>query len=244
MPKKTRSLSKETSQKEKHSPQEKDFLTAGIGASEGVMLSDLCAALFTTRKEYKTVEAKNIRVKFNGEEKRVNITVRTVEIPEEAALIMFEETPGEEPGHAIVAGDKDMESILRRTEEELKRTKDQLRHAIGQYETTTKELKASNEELQAINEALHSTSKELETSKEELQSVNEELATVKNELKEKVDETMHANSDLQNLMHSTDIATIFLDRTLYIKRYTPRATEIFNLVPTDVGKPLSQITNR
>lgn len=240
MPKKTRALSKETFQKEKHSLQEKDFLTTGIGASEGsmkvlreffaVMLSDLCAALFTTRKENKTVEAKNIRVKFNGEEKRVNIMVHAVEIPEEAALIMFEETPGEEPGHAIVAGDKDMESILRRTEDELKRTKDQLRHAIGQYETTTKELKASNEELQA--------------SKEELQSVNEELATVKNELKEKVDETMHANSDLQNLMHSTSIATIFLDRTLYIKRYTPRATEIFNLVPTDVGKPLSQITNR
>lgn len=212
------------------------------------LLSDLRAALFTARKENKTAEAKNIRVKFNGEEKRVNIMVRAVGIPEAAALIMFEEIPdelpGEEPDHTIVTGDKAMESVVRRMEEELKRTKDQLRNTIEQYETSTEELKASNEELQAINEELRSASEELETSKEELQSVNEELTTVNNELKEKVDETMRANSDLQNLMHSTDIATIFLDRSLHIKRYTPRATEIFNLIPTDVGRPLSHITNR
>lgn len=212
------------------------------------LLSDLRAALFTARKENKTVEAKNIRAKFDGDEKCVNIMVRPVGTPEAAALVMFEETAGEPPAEesaqAIIAGDKAMEAVVRRMEDDLKHTKDQLRNTIEQYETSTEELKASNEELQAINEELRSASEELETSKEELQSVNEELTTVNNELKDKVDETTRVNSDLQNLMQSTDIATIFLDRTLQIKRYTPRATEIFNLIPTDLGRPLSHITHR
>jgi two-component system CheB/CheR fusion protein len=226
-----------------------------IKAIHPALLSDVRAALFTARKEKKTVEAKNIRVQFNGDastgsatEKLVNITVRPVGTPEAAALIMFEENTGEPPAEesmqAIIAGDQAMETVVRRMEEELHHTKDRLRNTVEQYETSTEELKASNEELQAINEELRSTAEELETSKEELQSVNEELITVNNELKEKVEEVGHANSDLENLMRSTDIATIFLDRGLNIKRYTPRVTDIFNLIPSDAGRPLSHITHR
>ena len=212
------------------------------------LLSDIRAALVTARSKNKSVEAKNIRVKFDGEERSVNLTVRPVATPEAAALVIFEETEDtsglEASVQAILAGDKGIEAVVRGMEDELRHAKDQLRNTIEQYETSNEEQKAANEELQAINEELRSASEELETSKEELQSVNEELTTLNQELKEKVDQINRANSDLQNLMESTDIGTIFLDRELRIKRYTPRATEIFNLLPPDIGRPLAHITHR
>ena len=134
--------------------------------------------------------------------------------------------------------------VVRELEQELQRTKDQLRVTVEQYETSTEELRASNEELQAINEELRSATEELETSKEELQSVNEELTTVNQEYREKIDEVGRANSDLQNLMASTDIATIFLDRSLQIKRYTPVAQQLFNITAADIGRPLEHFTNK
>jgi len=133
---------------------------------------------------------------------------------------------------------------VRQLEQELQRTKDQLRITVEQYETSTEELRASNEELQAINEELRSATEELETSKEELQSVNEELTTVNQEYREKIDEVGRANSDLQNLMASTDIGTIFLDRSLQIKRYTPRTQQLFNITAGDIGRPLEHFTNK
>ena len=91
---------------------------------------------------------------------------------------------------------------------------------------------------------LRSATEELETSREELQSVNEELTTVNQELKDWIEELARANSDLQNLMSSTQIATIFLDRELRIQRYTPPAVALFNLIPTDLGWPLSDLRHR
>jgi PAS domain S-box-containing protein len=105
------------------------------------------------------------------------------------------------------------------------------------------ELRASNEELQAINEELRSTAEELETSKEELQSANEELTTINQELKIKIEELSQSNNDLLNLMNATDIGTVFLDRALRVKLYTPRARDIFNFIPGDIGRPLSDITD-
>jgi two-component system, chemotaxis family, CheB/CheR fusion protein len=137
-----------------------------------------------------------------------------------------------------------LEPVMRELEDELRRTREQLRNTIEQYETSLEELKASNEELQAINEELRSATEELETSKEELQSVNEELSTLNQELKLKVDEVSHANSDLQNLMTSTDIGVMFLDRGLNIKRFTPRLQDLFNVIPGDVGRPLAHLTHR
>src|SRR4030095_9017156 len=99
-------------------------------------------------------------------------------------------------------------------------------------------------ELQAMNEELRAASEELETSREELQSINEELVTVNQELKSKVDELGRANSDLQNLLASTKIATVFLDRSLCIQRYTPAAVALFRLIPNDVGRPLSDLRHQ
>jgi len=138
----------------------------------------------------------------------------------------------------------DNEPLTQLLDRELERLKSHLRDTVEQYEASTEELKASNEELQAMNEELRSATEELETSREELQSINEELTTVNQELKAKVDELGHANSDIQNLMDATAIATVFLDRGLRITRYTPSAVELFNLIPSDLGRPLSDLSNR
>jgi signal transduction histidine kinase/chemotaxis methyl-accepting protein methylase len=128
--------------------------------------------------------------------------------------------------------------------DELHRTRERLRITVEQYEASLEELKASNEELQAINDELRYATSELEVSKEELQSINEELMALNQELRCKVDEVGRANSDLQNLMTSTEIGVVFLDRGLRIQRFTPRAQDVFNIIPSDLGRPLAHLTHR
>jgi len=134
--------------------------------------------------------------------------------------------------------------VLNQLEAELQRKREQLQETIENAEVSTEELRASNEELQAINEELRSATEELETSKEELQSVNEELVTVNYELKVKVEETGKANDDLNNLIASTDIATIFVDSGLRIKRFTPRAADLFSIIASDIGRSLLDLTHK
>lgn len=121
-------------------------------------------------------------------------------------------------------------------ERELRETRDRLQSMIEEYETALEELKSSNEELVSVNEEMQSTNEELEASKEELQSVNEELHTVNAEFHGKVDALHRANSDLQNLFESTNVATVFLDRKLVIRSFTPAVTKVFNNLPTDKGR--------
>ena len=151
-----------------------------------------------------------------------------------------EDLPPDVVPRPLPADDNPLSHLLDR---ELERLKSHLRDTVEQYEASTEELKASNEELQAMNEELRSATEELETSREELQSINEELTTVNHELKSNVDELGHANSDMQNLMDATAIATVFLDRELCVTRYTPSAVSLFNLIPTDIGRPLTHLTN-
>jgi two-component system CheB/CheR fusion protein len=120
-------------------------------------------------------------------------------------------------------------------EKELKITRVDLQTAISDLET-------SNEDLQSANEELQSTNEELETSREELQSVNEELITVNVELSGKIDQLSQANNDLNNLLRSIEVATVYLDRDLKVKRFTPAATKIFNLIPSDIDRPLTQLS--
>ena len=158
-------------------------------------------------------------------------------------LVIFEtilEPAAHEPPQATTFSG---EPLSHQLESELVRMKLQLRTTVEQYEVQQEELRASNEELHAMNEELRSSSEELETSKEELQSVNEELTTVNQELKIKIDELSQAHSDTRNLMNSTDIATVFVDRGLRVKLFTSRARSLFNLIATDAGRALRDITH-
>ena len=207
---------------------------------------ELRTALHQARATGKSVEARRVQIERGDKPWYINMVVRPVPAAEKhgpLVLVLFDEVEVAMSAEAAAQrGERD--PVLAQLEEDLRRTQEQLRETIEEAETTTEELKASNEELQAINEELRSTTEELETSKEELQSINEELITVNQELKMKVEETGKINDDLQNLIASTDIATVFVDRGLTIKRYTPRTLEIFSMIPGDVGRSLLDINHR
>ena len=126
---------------------------------------------------------------------------------------------------------------------ELRTTRAQLQATIGELETANEEMKSAAEEYQSVNEELQSTNEELQTSKEEMQSINEELQTVNAEMMAKNELLANLNSDLQNLLDSTQIATIFLDEDLRIKNFTPGMADIFSLRDTDRGRPLTDIVS-
>ena len=208
---------------------------------------DLRAVLMTASQEKREVEVSDVR--FTGyPEKLVSILAWPTEIGGSAYfLVVFDahDFPRERINTSVlesISAESAVEAVVRRLEEELQETRERLHLVMEQSEVTTEELKASNEELQAMNEELRSATEELETSKEELQSVNEELAAVNLELKEKVDEISSSHSDLQNLMHSSDIGTVFLTRELKIKRYTRRVEQLLNIIETDIGRPFDHIT--
>ncbi len=212
---------------------------------------ELRTALFQAVKERSSVEAKNIPVAIDGVTRGVDLIVRPVLRDDDPArgflLILFadhDSAEGDGAGRGVRALDTTPEPIARQLEEELARVKAQLRTTIEQYEAQVEEAQASSEEHQAMNEELRSSAEELETSKEEIQSVNEELTTVNQELKIKIEELRLRNNDFQNLINSTDVATIFLDRSLHLKLTTPRAQDIFNLLGSDIGRPLSDLTSR
>ena len=202
---------------------------------------DLRAALFQATQTDSPVELSDVPLVIDGEPHTVNISVlRSVDLAPDYLMVIFREHKS--APHVELPPFAPRNDAMTEMEKELEHVKNQLRDTVYQYEAGSEELRASNEELQAMNEELRSATEELETSREELQSINEELSTVNHELKTKVEEVSRGNSDLQNLMFSTNIATIFLDRELRIKRYTPASVALFNLIPTDFGRPLSDLT--
>jgi two-component system, chemotaxis family, CheB/CheR fusion protein len=207
---------------------------------------ELRTALYQATHTGKSVEARRVRLERDGRNFYVNMVVRPFrdnEAGSEYMLVLFDEVEACMDSSTLEHPDT-KDSVLTQLEAELQQTKEQLQITMEHSETSTEELRASNEELQAINEELRSATEELETSKEELQSINEELTTVNFELKAKVDETSKINDDLQNLISSTDIATVFVDRKMRIKWFTPRARDIFNVIGNDAGRSLFDITHR
>jgi len=135
------------------------------------------------------------------------------------------------------------EALVAQLEEEVKALRAELRSAAENDDAAVEELKVSNEEVMSMNEELQAANEELEASKEELQSLNEEVTTVNAQLNEKVNELAEANNDLGNLLVATEIATIFLDTRLRIRRFTPRATALLNVIDSDVGRPIGHIND-
>jgi two-component system CheB/CheR fusion protein len=160
-------------------------------------------------------------------------------------LVVFEDVGRPLAPEEVLRGHPGREDgTVEHLETELRETRERLQSTIEEYETAVEELKSANEELVSVNEELQSTNEELETAKEEQQSVNEELNTINAELNVKLEQLDRANADLKNLFESTQIATVFLDRHLVIRSFTPAVTALFNLIPTDRGRPLTDIANQ
>jgi two-component system CheB/CheR fusion protein len=203
---------------------------------------ELRAALVRAAQSGAPQEIPGLPLELEGTHQLVSIRVSPAnDLAPHFFLVTFalRHPPGDLP--AEIPPPAGREPVIQQLERELDQVKERLRDTVEQCEASTEELKASNEELQAMNEELRSATEELETSREELQSINEELTTVNQELKNKVEELGQANSDLQNLMGATAIATLFLNRSLHVMRFTHSAAPIFNLIPGDIGRPLSDL---
>ncbi|MFH5805274.1 chemotaxis protein CheB, partial [Alienimonas sp. DA493] len=207
-------------------------------------------ALHEAVEREEEVVQRDLSIGIGGQVQRLNLIVRPLEKDRFPGLFMvvFEElaSPVElstaPDGQAAPAGDQQEE--IEQLRKGLRSTKEFLQNAIERLEASNQDLQGSNEELLSLNEELQSANEELQTSQEELQSVNEELQTVNVELNNKVEELDSVNSDLQNLLRSTQVPTLFIDRELRIKKFTPVASEVFNLQEGDVGRPLTDITRR
>ncbi|MBZ9673227.1 CheR family methyltransferase [Mesorhizobium sp. ES1-3] len=215
-------------------------------ARRGLRL-DLRAALREATTTRRTVVRENLAVE--EDEERVQPIRLTIEPLAERGngeplyLVLFEPSGPTQARSDEAGGSRDSDSTAD-LERELRDVRERLQSTIEEYETALEEVKSSNEELVSVNEESQSTNEELEASKEEMQSLNEELNTINAELTSKIEQLDHANSDLRNLFESTDIATIFLDRSLVVRTFTPAASSFFSLRPSDVGRPLTDLSSQ
>ena len=207
----------------------------------------LAVALNTVFDQPGEIVCPRLRVLSDGDQRLVTLRVRPLTgLPSlrGLALILFDDLaadPVEPAGERGAEPPPGASQRIRDLERELRASKEYLRITIEELEAANEELKSTNEELQSSMEELQSINEEHETAREELQSVNEELVTTNCQLESKVEELAAANDDMANLLASTDIGTIFLDRKLLIKRFTPAVTHVYNLIETDIGRPLSDI---
>ncbi len=208
---------------------------------------DLRTALYQAFHHRVQTTSRLLRVEIDEAETMVRMYVGPVDepgFPHGYAEVVFERLERVSGGQSPSEGEGADNPLLAHLEEEMQRVRERLQATVEEYETSNEELRASNEELQSMNEELRSTTEELETSKEELQSVNEETIAVNQELQAKIEEVSRVNTNLQNLMASTDIPTIFLDRSLRINLYTPRTSELFNILKADIGRPFHHLSHR
>ena len=218
-----------------------------VGMSRPGLRADLRAALHRAKETGQRVVRDRVHVQSNGGVQMISLAVEPIIEGKETAygIVFTDRGPASAPDEtARTEQPEGQDATVQLIEKELQETKERLQSTIEELETANEEFRSSNEELLSVNEELQSTNEELETSKEELQSVNEELQTVNNELSNKIEELDRANSDLNNLFRSTQIATIFLDRNLEIRSFTPAVTKLFNLISSDSGRPLTDIVSR
>jgi two-component system CheB/CheR fusion protein len=198
---------------------------------------ELRIAIHKAIKQKSAITHKGIQIKDHGNTRIINIAIKPLveqKLPQRLILIIFEDVTTSEPlvGHGQ---ETKIDKRILELERELDSTKKSFWEISGELEVSREKLKTANEMLQTINE-------ELRSANEELQTMNEELITTNSELQSKIKELSRANNDINNMLRSSEIGTIFLDKKLRICRYTPAVTKLINLVETDIGRPIHHIS--
>ncbi|NUO51794.1 MAG: PAS domain-containing protein [Polyangiaceae bacterium] len=201
----------------------------------------LAGALQRATKEQAAVVFKGLRMAVNGEDRLWRLAVRPISNKRgHAGHLLVTIEPSEPDAASAARHEIDMGDV---SKSNLSTLEDELRYTKESLQNTIEELETSNEELQSINEEMLAANEELQSTNEELQSVNEELYTVNAEYQRKIAQLTELTNDMDNLLQSTDVGTVFLDRSLSIRKFTPRVAEVFNLLPQDVGRPIAAFSN-
>ncbi len=207
----------------------------------------LRGTLYTALQQAETLreplEIKDVQVQTGNGIQNISLSIQTFHEPaplKDMTMVVFRDTPASTPGNSSkqrpsTPSSRDHEQQIEQYQQEIRRLQEEGR-------LTREELQATNEELQSANEELQSANEELTTSKEEMQSMNEELQTINAELQTKLDDLALAQSDMQNVLNSIEIAILFLDQDLNVRRYTSQATAIFSLRESDLGRPLTDLS--
>jgi two-component system CheB/CheR fusion protein len=209
---------------------------------------ELAGAFKAALRKKGSVALPGLTVGTNGGTQHVNVTIRRIDESgplHGLVMIVFTDVaaPVVDPATGRAPKPHARSPRVAELEQELLRVRGESRATHEEMQTSQEELRSANEELQSTNEELQSTNEELTTSKEEMQSMNEELQTVNGELQAKVDQLSQASNDMKNLLDSTDIATLFLDKDLNVRRFTPQATKIIKLIATDAGRPITDLAS-
>ncbi len=212
--------------------------------------SKLAGAIKRAAREHRKVVEEKLPIGMDESHSGTDIVVRPLrEFEGESRLSLVVFRPHEREEGKIDADratseipTEEQNARIEALEQELQSTREYLQTTVEELETSNEELKSANEELQSTNEELQSTNEELDTSREELQSTNEELRSVNAEYQAKIDELSKANDDMNNLLGCTEVATLFLDDQMKIRRFTPQARKLFRLIDSDVDRSLGDIT--
>jgi two-component system CheB/CheR fusion protein len=219
-------------------------------AREGLLI-DLRAAIHTAKKENIPIRKEGVSIQSNGGTREIDfevIPIRAEGSQELFYVVVFQDSPNasssKRPKRPAVKQSRKELPLVRQNERltrEIRQLRSQLQNLIEEHETTAEEFKTANEEVLSSNEELQSTNEELETAKEELQSSNEELTTVNEELQNRNLELSAANNDLLNVLENVNLPVVLVNHDVRIRRFTPAAQKLLNLLPTDVGRHLGEI---